>query len=224
MKLIFDGEVYEVLSLKGGMIFSYCKESNEENVLVAYKMLSFDNGRFTSVENDIYLITKFGNNYKAVVGLCENYIKTKSIVLPSGRVFLMKADGTAQLVDNDATPIWTGSLLYKGCVPSDITLCNNALWACYPDCNVLLSYNLTTMKVELRVGGKNSPFNRPWTISANGNCINVCNLDSQNIIEVNLNNYKVREIESFEEPIYQYLEAAGNRFALLQSGLYLLDF
>ena len=26
MKLIFDGEVYEVLALKGGMIFSYCKE------------------------------------------------------------------------------------------------------------------------------------------------------------------------------------------------------
>ena len=49
MKLIFDGEVYEVLALKGGMIFSYCKEANDENVLVAYKMLSFDNGRFTSV-------------------------------------------------------------------------------------------------------------------------------------------------------------------------------
>lgn len=224
MKLIFDGEVYEVLALKGGMIFSYCKEANDENVLVAYKMLSFDNGRFTSVENDIYLITKFGNNYKSVVGLCENYIKTKSIVLPSGKVFLMKPDGTAQLVDNDATPIWTGSLLYKGCVPTDITFHNNTLWACYPDCNVLLSYNLNTMKVELRVGGKTSPFNRPWTISSNGDCINVCNLDSQNIIEVNLTNYKVREIESFEEPIYQYLEIAGNRFALLKSGLYLLDF
>lgn len=224
MKLIFDGEVYEVLALKGGMIFSYCKEANDENVLVAYKMLSFDNGRFTSVENDIYLITKFGNNYKAVVALCDNYIKTKSIVLPSGKVFLMQPDGTAQLADNDGTAIWTGSLLYKGCVPTDITLHNNNLWACYPDCNVLLSYNLNTMKVELRVGGKTSPFNRPWTISANGDCINVCNLDSQNIIEINLTNYKVREVESFEEPVYQYLEIAGNRFALLQSGLYLLDF
>ena len=81
MKQLFDGEVYEVLPLRGGIIFSYCKGFNEENVLVAYRMLSFDNGRFSNVENDIYLITKFGNNYRAVSALCENHIKTKSPLL-----------------------------------------------------------------------------------------------------------------------------------------------
>ena len=34
----------------------------------------------------------------------------------------------------------------------------------------------------------------------------------------------VEILSIIEEPIYQYLEIAGNRFALLQSGLYLLDF
>ena len=223
MKKLFDGEVYEVLPLRDGIIFSYCKESDNENVLVAYRMLSFDNGRFTNVENDIYLITKFGNNYRAVSSLCDNYIKVKSIVLPSGKVFLMRPDGTTQLVDNDATPIWTGTLSYRSEFSSDITLHNNMLWAVYPGCDVLLSYNLSTMKPELRIGGKNSPFKRPKSISMNGDCINVCNLDAKSIIEVNLTNYKTREIITFDEPVYQYLEVSGNRFALLESGLYYLD-
>lgn len=223
MKQIFNGEVYEILPLKGGIIFSYCKESNEENVLVAYRMLSFDNGRFSNVENDIYLITKFGNNYRAITALCENHIKTKAINLPSGKVFLMQPDGTAQLVDNDATPVWTGRLTYKNCVPSDIALHDHSLWAAYPDCNVLLSYNLATMREELRIGGgANSPLKKPRTISISGDCITVCNLEAQNIVEINLTNYKVRERESFNEPVYQYLEVANNRFALLESGLYYL--
>lgn len=221
MKKVFDGEVYEVLPLKNGMIFSYCKESNAENVLVAYRMLSFDNSRFSNVENDIYLITKFGNNYRAISALCENHIKTKAVTLTNGKVFLLQPDGTAQLVDNDATPVWTGRLTYKNCMPSDIALHNNTLWAAYPDCDVILSYNLATMREELRIGGgAHSPLKKPRTISINGDCITVCNLESQNIVEINLTNYKVRELETFEEPVYQYLEVAGNRFVLLASGLY----
>ena len=73
MKKLFEGEVYEVLPLRDGIIFSYCKETFDDNVLVAYRMLSFDNGKFSNVENDIYLITKFGNNYKAVACLFENH-------------------------------------------------------------------------------------------------------------------------------------------------------
>lgn len=224
MKKLFEGEVYEVLPLSGGIIFSYCKEANAENVLVAYRMLSFDNGRFSNVENDIYLITKFGNNYKAVASLFDNHIKVKSIVLPSGKVFVMQPDGSTQLLDNDATPIWTGTLVYRSTVPSDIAIYNNTLLAVYPDCNAVLSYNISTMREELRIGGgNNSPFKRPKSISVNGDLITVCNLDSHNLLEVNLTNFKVREVEAFDEPVYQYLDVAGNRFALLQSGLYLLD-
>lgn len=223
MKKLFDGEVYEVLPLRGGIIFSYCKETFNDNVLVAYRMLSFDSGRFSNVENDIYLITKFGNNYKAVASLFENHIKVKSILLPSGKVFIMQPDGNTMLLDNDASPLWTGRLTYRSHIPADITLYNNTLLATYPDCNVVLSYNISTMREELRIGGAKSPFNKPRSISVNGDCITVSNLESCNLVEVNLSNYKARELETFEEPVYQYLEVAGNRFVLLQSGLYLLD-
>ena len=223
MKQLFEGEVYEILPLRGGIIFSYCKGTCNDNVLVAYRMLSFDNGKFSNVENDIYLITKFGNNYKAIASLFENHIKVKSIVLPSGKVFVMEPDGSTKLLDTNAEAIWTGSLLYKGAVPSDIALYNNTLLATYPDCNAILSYNISTMKEELRIGGNKSPFKKPKSLSVNGDCVAVCNLESQNILEVNMSTYKLKELENFEEPVYQYLEVAGNRFVLLQSGLYLLD-
>lgn len=223
MKKLFDGEVYEILPLRGGIIFSYCKEAFNDNVLVAYRMLSFDNGKFSNVENDIYLITKFGNNYKAVTTLFENHIRVKSIVLPSGKVFVMQPDGSTQLLDNDATPIWTGKLSYKGTQPSDIALYNNTLLVTYPDSNAIISYNISTMREEIRIGGGKSPFNKPRSISVNGDLVTVCNQDSHNLLEVNLSGYKLKELETFEEPVYQFLEVAGNRFVLLQSGLYLLD-
>ena len=85
MKKVFAGEVYEVMPLSGGIIFSYCKDTLEDNnVVVAYKMISFENGKFTDVAKNIYLLTKFGNSYKAVAALCDNYITVKSIVLPNG--------------------------------------------------------------------------------------------------------------------------------------------
>lgn len=222
MKKVFSGEVYEVMPLSNGIIFSYCKSKTEENVIVAYKMISFDNGRFTDVAKNIYLITKFGNNYKAVVNACDNYITAKSIVLPNGKVFLMSADGTAQLLDNDATPVWSGNLSYRSCKPSDIILYGNALWVSYPDCNALLRYNLTTMREELRIGGARSPFDRPYDLFLEGENVMVSNQGSQKLTQVNLNTYCVSDYEQFEEPLYQYVKANENRFVVLKTGLYLI--
>lgn len=222
MKKIFSGEIYEVMPLSGGIIFSYCKDTVDQNVVVAYKMISFDNGRFTDVAKNIYLLTKFGNNYKAVAALCDNYITVKSIVLPNGKVFLLSTDGTAQLLDNDATPVWTGDLTYRSCKPSDIILYNNALWVSYAECNALLRYNLSTMREELRIGGTKSPFNKPRDLFLEGDTVMVSNQGSQKLLQVNLNTYTVFDYETFEEPLYQYVRVGENRFAVLESGLYLI--
>lgn len=222
MKKIFDGEVYEVMPLSNGIIFSYHKDTVDDNVIVAYKMISFDNARITDVAKNMYLITKFGSNYKAVAAYCENYITAKSILLTGGKVLLLESDGTAQLIDTDATPIWKGSLVYRGCVPSDIMLYSNALWASYADCNVLLRYNLATMREELRIGGNQSPFDKPRDLFVDGEDVFVSNSGSNKLIRVNLNTYSVFDYEIFDEPIYQYVKAGDNSFVVLQSGLYLI--
>lgn len=222
MKKVFSGEVYEVLPISNGIIFSYCKDVVDQSTVVAYKMITFDNGRFTDIAKNIYLLTKFGNNYKAVAAVCDNYITAKSIVLPNSKVFLLSADGEARLLGADALPVWTGELKYRGCNATDIAIYKNALWASFADCNVLLRYNLTAMREELRIGGNKSPFDKPSGLFVDGDTVMVSNVGSSKLIEVNLNTYSVFDYEEFSEPVRQYVKVGENRFAVLDSGLYLL--
>ena len=222
MKKLFSGRVFDLLPLTNGILFSYEHGSVEEGTVVAYKMISFENGKFADVAKNVYLLTKFGNHYKAIAAHCENYITVKSLLLPNGKVFLLSDDGKARLVDNDALVIWEGEIQYRGYPASDIVLYKNVLWASVAGQNVLLRYNLTTMREELRIGGNKSPFAKPEGLFVKGDSVTVANVDSQNLLEVDLNTYSVSEKEHFEEPVYGYTEVSGNRFALLESGLYLL--
>ena len=211
-----------MLPISNGIIFSYCKDVVDQSTVVAYKMITFDNGRFTDIAKNIYLLTKFGNNYKAVAAICDNYITAKSIVLPNSKVFLLSADGEARLLGADALPVWTGELKYRGCNATDIALYKNALWASFADCNVLLRYNLTAMREELRIGGNKSPFDKPSGLFVDGDTVMVSNVGSSKLIEVNLNTYSVFDYEEFSEPVRQYVKVGENRFAVLDSGLYLV--
>lgn len=222
MKQVFEGEVYEILPSSNGIIFSYCKEKLEDKVVVAYKMVSFENGCFTDIAKNIYLMTKFGTNYKTVVEHCDNYITAKSHILPSGKVLLLLNDGTAKLIDTDSTVVWQGNLTYRTTTASDIVIHKNSLWASFADCNILLRYNLSNMREELRIGGSKSPFDKPKNMFLDGDCALVCNHGSNSLTRVNLESYVVVEEENFEEEIFQYLKTDIYKFVILSSGLYML--
>jgi len=222
MKRIFEGQVYEILPLSNGIIFSYCKEIIDQNVVVSFKMLSFETGRITDVAKNIYFVTKFGTNYKAVLKNCGNYITEKAITLPNSKVFLLSPEGEAQIIDDDGTPIWKGSLSYRSFKATDIALYKNVIWSCYSDSNVLVRYNPSTMREELRIGGNKSPFDAPRSLFVEGNTVTVVNSASKKLVEVNLDSYTVLEREEFEEPPKQYVKVGKYRFVLLESGIYLL--
>lgn len=220
MKQIFEGTVFDILPTQNGILFSYHKDILEDKIVVGYKMLSFDTGRFSDVAKNVYLVTKYGHNYKAVINYCNNYILTRAIVLPNSKVFILKIDGEAMLLDADATPIWQGSLTYRSCTASDITVYKNALWAAYSECNVLLRYNLFNMREELRIGGNHSPFDKPRGLYLKGDTAIISNLGSQKLVGVNLDSYTVNEIREFSEPVSQYIESGKYSFVLLKSGIY----
>lgn len=222
MKQIFQGEVYEILPLSNGIIFSYCKDVIDGQVVVSFKMLSFETGRLTDVAKNIYFLTKFGNNYTPIIKLCDNYITTKSLILPNSMVFLLLRNGEAQIIDTDGTPIWKGTLAHRGFAASDIVLYKNALWACYSETNALVRYNLSTMREELRIGGSNSPFNKPKNMFIDGSYVTVNNQGSKKLTQVNLDSYTTLDCEEFEFPIKQYVKADKYRFVLLDSGVYML--
>lgn len=223
MEQIFEGKVFEILPTSNGIIFSYFNgEQDDGTVQVSYKMISFENRRITDIAKNIYMVTKFGNGYKAVEKLCENYITVKSLLLPGGNFFILHNDGTAQLVGSDGEPIWTGSLTYRGFAPADIILFGDGLWACYKEANILLKFGLENMKQELRIGGKESPFDGPCDLfDEDGNLV-VCSKNSAKIQTLNLNDYEVGDMESFEEPLLQYVKVGNYKFVVLESGLYVL--
>ncbi len=222
MKEVFLGEVYEILPLSNGIIFSYCKDKVEGNVVVSFKMLSFDTGRFTDVAKNIYLLTKFGNNYKGIIPYCENYITVKSIILPNEQVILLSTDGVAQIIDLDGTAIWKGIFSYRTYVASDIALYKNSLWASYGECNALVRYNLTSMREEIRIGGNRSPFSNPKALFVEDNTVIVSNKNSQKLTRVNLENYVVEDCEEFDKPILQYIKVGRYKFVLLEDGIYMI--
>lgn len=222
MKQIFLGTVYDVLQTQNGILFSYCKDVIDDQIVLNYKLLSFDTGRFSDVTNHVYLVTKFGYNYKSVIKYCDNYILTRSLILPNSKIFILKQNGEAMLLDTDGTPIWQGNLSYRGCNATDIGIYKNNLWAAYSQSNVLLRYNLMNMREELRIGGNNSPFNAPKSMFIKDDVAIIANRGSKKLVSVNLDSYVVNELEELPEPVTQYIESGKYRFVILDSGLYAL--
>lgn len=222
MKQIFSGTVYDVLQTQNGILFSYYKDVLEDQIIIGYKLLSFDTGRFSDVTNHVYLVTKFGYNYRAAIKYCNNYILTRSIILPNSKIFMLKENGEAMLLDTDASPIWQGNLSYRGCNATDIGIYKNNLWAAYSQSNVLLRYNLSNMREELRIGGNNSPFSTPKSMFIKDDTAIIANHSSKKLVSVNLDSYVVSELEELPETVNQYIESGKYRFVVLKSGLYML--
>lgn len=222
MKKIFDGEVYDVIPQSSGVVFSYCKSVIDEQVLVSYKMLSTDTGVITDVAKNIYLLSKFGSNYRTAAAQVANYITAKTLVLPSGGVFICNDTGAATLIDGTGAVAWTGELKYRGVAPSDIAIYKNALWACYSQSGVLLRFNLNTMREELRIGGTRSPFDKPRSIFIDGDIAVITNTGSHKLLKVDLNSYTVSDYKEFTEPVYGYVKVKNYEFVLMESGLYVL--
>ena len=222
MKKIFDGKVYEVLPKSDGIIFPYRKAVVDEGDIVWYKMLSLENSLLSDVSETIYWNMKFGSNYPVAVKLCKNFVAEKSIILPDGRTLICNENGQVFVIDTDGMINISGEIRYRDAAPSGIALYNNSIWASFKEHNVLIRFNINTMRAELRIGGKTSPFECPENIFIDGEWAYVCNKDSNKIIKVYLESYSVEDYYSFEEPIYAYVKSGSYEFVLLESGLYII--
>lgn len=222
MKQIFEGQVYEIISLSGGIMFSYCKEVLEDQIVVGYKMINFDDGRITDIAKNAYLGAKYGNNYQKIIKKCEHYITDRVVHLQNDKMLIYSRNGTLKLLDTDISVIWQGTLSYRNFNASDFIIHKSALWACFPECDVMLRYNLSTMREELRIGGKKSPFSKPRSLFLENDDAYICNIGSKNIVKINLTDYTVNEFLEFPEEVYQYFKSDIYGFVILKSGLYMV--
>ena len=222
MRKLFEGEIYEIVAQPSGVVFSYCRGTDEERVLVAYKMISIDSGTITDVAKNIYMLSKFGSNYRAAAAVVENYVTAKSLVLSAGSVFVCSSEGEAAFVDDSGEVSWKGELKYKGNAPAAISLYKNSIWACFTEANALIKYNISTMREELRIGGARSPFDKPCDIFIEGKTAIVSNIGSNKLIRVDLESYTIEDFMEFNEPVYSYVSVKNFGFILTESGLYVI--
>jgi len=222
LKKIFDGKIYEILPKSDGVIFSYQKAVVDDGEVVWFKMLSLENSSLTDVGKNIYWNIKFGSNYHIAVKTCENFVSVKSLLLPNGRLLLCCENGQVFLVDSDGMLNIAGELKYRDHAPTGIAFYKNSIWASFDQANVLMRFNINTMRAELRIGGKNSPFDSPKNIFIDKEYAYVCNGNTNNIVKVNLENYSVEEHYSFEEKVHSYIKSGSYEFVLLDSGLFVI--
>ena len=222
MKKIFDGKIYEIMPKTDGIIFPYQKAVVDEGDVVWYKMLSFENQTMTDVSETVFWNIKFGSNYPVALQLCKNFVSLKSIILPSGRLFLCDEKGQVFIIDNDGLINIGGELKYRDEMPSCIAFHKNSIWASYANTNVLIRFNINTLRAELRIGGKSSPFNNPQNFFICDDTAYVCNNGTQSIVKVNLENYSVEDYCAFEEGVKAFVKSGIYEFVLLDSGLYLM--
>ena len=222
MKQIFSGNVCEIIEKPDGIVFSYIEEVLNDGFFIKYKMLDMKSGSVNEIAKNVYFLTKFGSNYRHALKVAEHHITSKAIPLPGGKLFLSNKSGECFLLDGDGTVLWTGAIIYRENPPYDIALYNNCVWATFTDNNVLIKFNLATMREELRIGGTKSPFLAPKGIFIEGNTAIVCNAGSNSLTKINLDTYAVEEYAKFEESIKSYVKVGAFEYVLLKSGIYQL--
>ena len=223
MTTVFEGDILHVIPMEKGIIITYCEDRSSTQITAAFKMISFETGKVTNVAKNIYQLSKFGSDYKSFCTQVDNYFTCKTLPLPSEKLMVMELNGTLKLLDTDSTLLWTGSLTYKNAPPSSLALFENKLWACYPEYNVLIRYNINTMREELRIGGgANSPIMQPTDIYIKGNYGYVCNTGTMQILRLDLTDYTLSVFKEFTKPVKQYLEVDGYRFAVTEDSVLLL--
>lgn len=222
MERIFMGEVYDIIPQSNGIVFSYCKEKSDEHILVSYKMYSLETGKSTDVAKNIYLLSKYGSNYRAVTESFENHITAKSVIFPNGKVFTLERDGKATLFGSEGENVWQGAMLYRSNPPTDIAFHKNALWCCYSESDVMLRFNILNMREELRIGGAKSPFSKPSDIFVRGDNAIVSNPASNKLVKVNLNSFEAHTFKEFTESVYSYVCVKDTEFLVLESGIYIM--
>lgn len=222
MDQITNLQAVSLLPTSDGIIFAYCAEKLENMYRVGFKTVSFTDGRVSNVAKSVYMHAKFGPYYKTFADKIENYLTCFSLPMEDGQTFVVERNGNATVFAADGLELWQGKMLYKNTAPGGIAPQGRCLWASFPEHNVLVRYNLKTLRQELRIGGSDSPFNGSEGLFPAGNKLFVCNTGSNSIWKLDTANYATELLNQFDEPVYEYFFINNYEVVRLESGIYVL--
>ena len=225
MKNIYEGQVLDALPIAGGIVFAYVSEKQSDGkTVVAYRHINFETGRTATVSKSIFQLAKFGPNHSKVEAEAVHHLSTLVAPIDGGKMFMVERDGTVKIVNENGDVDFVSKFLYKNEAPFSVVAKNDSVWASFKNNNVIVKYDLSLLREELRIGGKGgeNSFFSPTGLFLKDDELFVCNEGSKKIWTVNTKTYAINEVHSFNEPVYTYMQTAGLELVVLSSGVYLL--
>ena len=222
MRQISGDKVFSLHPLPDGFLYSYLIEQLDGQIKVGYKMVTFSTGKISNVTKNIYMLTKFGSVYKSFMDKIKNYLTCFAIPLENGHCFVIELDGSATLYGNEGEEVWSGTLLYKKSAPGGVAVNSDSLWISFSQSNVLIRYDLKTLRQELRIGGEHSPFTTPTGLFPAGSKIFICSKGDNCIWKMDCQTYATELYYTFDQPVLDYKFINKYEIAVLESGIYLL--
>jgi hypothetical protein len=222
MQKIVDS-VYDIIAFSNGVIFT--KKTVLENGSVKVNFYGYDIKRMqnTPVTKSVYLLNKYGPEYKKIAEQLGDYVSCDSDILPNKYVIVVYNSGETGIFSPDGEMVWSSDLSYQGSEISGAVADGNQIWSVVPEKNCVVNYSISHKKFSMRIGSAQSTsFQKPVSISKYDNELFVCNADSQKVRTISLKDYSVNDFRIFDEPVYKYLRSCGKEIVVLESGVYVL--
>ncbi len=224
MNGIYKGEILNVTGFDKGFVFAVKKENDRGVLMVKFYGYDAVNDKFTSIKKNVYLKIKFGFEYEEIVETLGDYVSCDAATLSDGRVMAIYPGGEYYIFNPDGTVYLSSQLTYKGSPAGEIVPDGDCIWCVVPDENAIIKYSPSDARIPLRIGGgAATTFNRPCSITKEGDVLYVCNQGSRKIRAYNTQTNKVKDFMSFNEKIFRYIISGKRRFVWLKSGLYEVD-
>ena len=224
MNGIYKGEILNVTGFDKGFVFAVKKENDRGVLMVKFYGYDAVNDKFTSIKKNVYLKIKFGFEYEEIVETLGDYVSCDAATLSDGRVMAIYTGGEYYIFNPDGTVYLSSQLTYKGSPAGDIVPDGDCIWCVVPDENAIIKYSPSDARIPLRIGGgAATTFNRPCSITKEGDVLYVCNQGSRKIRAYNTQTNKVKDFMNFNEKIFRYIISGKRKFVWLKSGLYEVD-
>lgn len=223
MQKIVDTDIIDIIAFSNGII--YTKKSEAQNGAVRVNFYGYDIKRMqkTPVTKSVYLLNKYGAEYKKIAEQLGDYVSCDADVSESKQIIVVYPSGETGVFSQDGTMAWSNDLRYHESEITGVVCDGRFIWSVVPEENCVVSYSLSHKKFSMRIGSKESDsFQKPVSISKYNDELYICNEISKKVRVISLKDYSVKDFRIFDEPVYKYLRSCGKEIVWLESGIYIL--
>ena len=222
MKKLYSSGALQLIPAAKGFVFMAKQNEVEDKFVVAYKLYDLETFRESLVTRSVYLLAKFGPNFKFFEKELEDYINCVTVLLPDHGVFIAYPGGKCLRYDSECRLLWQGSVTYQSYGPGATALGGDGIWLSFPECDTVVKYKLSTMRPELRVGaGRSDLFIRPGALYLEDGFLYVCSSSINKITRLKLSTFETEDYGSYIEPVKQFVKLDRRELVLTDSGIYI---